>query len=203
MTDSAGKQKDFRRPRAWTPLDQNFFSNARIVELSTSAQLLFIESLCYAAAENNDGLIRSLKSFRASRNKKRSAEELVEQGLWIRVPDGWQITSWLVWNQSKEQKEGTKKARAEAGRAGGMAKAVRNSVTGALNSVTSLHENEIRERQVEAKEPRDSRRTSSNVLPESKQIASTQSNTNQSQTNPNQSSLVDETQQAFQEKAVF
>ena len=104
-----------RIPREFVPLDLNLPRDPAIRRAGPDAELLYIRGLIYLKQSDLDGVIPEFDIDVVAvglRNAKRSADALVAQGLWLKVPGGWQVRSWLKWNLSQaEQADKKQKAR--------------------------------------------------------------------------------------------
>lgn len=89
----------------WVKLDDNFFGNKKVVQVSRDAKVLYLAGLCYAGASLTDGVIPSgalpiLAAQTGIRSPKKYIDELIRVGLWIDEPDGYAIHDYLEHNTS-------------------------------------------------------------------------------------------------------
>lgn len=103
----------------WVRLDTQFASNPKILELLADnkhrAAFAWVCSLAYAGAHGTDGFIPTgaLPFLHA---RKAEATALVEAGLWNTCQGGWEINSWLDFQQSNHETEDRKQRLSERGR---------------------------------------------------------------------------------------
>lgn len=89
----------------WVKLDDNFFRNPKVLEISAESKLLYLAGLCYAGASLTDGFIpknavRSLAADADISAGNRRAQELVNAGLWVEEPRGYRVHDYLEHNSS-------------------------------------------------------------------------------------------------------
>jgi hypothetical protein len=86
---------------AWTRLDDQFFANPKIVDLSKDAKLLYLCAVTYSAGQLTDGRITpgALRMVAAMVDAERScADELVAAGLWSSDGNDFLIHDFLEYN---------------------------------------------------------------------------------------------------------
>ena len=117
----------------WFCLDDTFHSHPKVIAAGNEAIGLFSRCGTYAAQHLTDGFIpeeiavlygaSDTGSRRNPGNGKPEtlAETLVRTKLWRRARGGWRMPDYLDYNPSREQVVDKRKARAEAGRKGGLA----------------------------------------------------------------------------------
>ena len=93
------------RDMGWVKLDDNFFSNPKVVRVSKDAKVLYLAALCYAGASLTDGLIPSgalpiLAAQVGVKSTKKAVDELIRAGLWIAADDDYAIHDYLEHNTS-------------------------------------------------------------------------------------------------------
>ena len=115
---------------AWLKLDDQIFLNRKVAQCDTSAKMLYIVGLSYCANQLTDGFIPEatlpLLAGMAGLDwqiAKQSASKLLDVCLWSATQNGWQIPDYLEYNPSREQVIHNAQVRADAGKAGGRAKA--------------------------------------------------------------------------------
>lgn len=117
---------------AWVRIDDQLFTNRKIVAVPPSARLLYVAGLCFSAGALTDGRIPdgALPQLVAQAGAKQAdVRHLVAAGLWEHAGDGHDVPDYLDYNPSSKQilderkKEREKKRRQ---RANGAGKAVRN-----------------------------------------------------------------------------
>jgi hypothetical protein len=101
----------------WVRLDTQFPANPKILYLIEDkkfrAAFVWTASLAYSGAHGTDGFIpaAALPFLHAT---KGDAAALVEVGLWVEVPGGWEINSWDEYQpsnaESQERKQKAKDA---------------------------------------------------------------------------------------------
>lgn len=112
----------------YVPLDVNYADDPKVIEAGPEAELVYVRSLAIAKRIGSDGRIHRAHLFRLAGDLPsiRSGEcdtndfatDLVNAGLWIEVPDGWQIAAWDRWNLTAEELEERKRGKAEGGSLG-------------------------------------------------------------------------------------
>ncbi len=84
----------------WVKLDDGFPTHPKVVGLSLEARWAYIESLCYAAKYETDGMIPDVVAPNGS-----VREALLAAGLWESGSAAVQVHDFLVYNPSKSEKE--------------------------------------------------------------------------------------------------
>lgn len=113
----------------WAKLDDHFHDNPKVRKAwrSCSASLgLHIMALTYSSAHLLDGHVGTefvADQIPTQRHRDAAVHALVDAGLWTPNGDGWNIKDYLEFNPSRASVEAKRKARSEAGRAGGLASA--------------------------------------------------------------------------------
>jgi hypothetical protein len=79
----------------WTRLADDFYDHPKIVALSDRAFRAYVIGLCYSSRHLTDGVVPG------NLVPPRASAELVEGGLWEKVPKGFEIHDYLVFNPSK------------------------------------------------------------------------------------------------------
>ena len=102
-----------KRRSLWVKLACDYFDDERVLQVGPEAELLFVRGLAWAKRENDGrvgrgALVRLGMGLQAPVD---CAVRLASVGLWVEVPDGYQIANWHDWQVTGEQ---TGK-RAEAG----------------------------------------------------------------------------------------
>lgn len=102
-------------PLPWVRLDTSLPSNPKILALlqrkdGHRAAFAYICGLAYSGAHGLDGFLTK-ESLPFLHCRGCDAALLVQFGLWITVPGGWQINGWMEFQQSSEE---TQKRRARA-----------------------------------------------------------------------------------------
>jgi hypothetical protein len=87
----------------WVKLDDNFPSNPKVVDLEDAAFRLYVEGLCYCAANLTDGRLTAGALRRLCGSP--SAAELVSAGLWLVTEAGYEVKDYLKYNPSREKVE--------------------------------------------------------------------------------------------------
>jgi len=122
---------------AWFRIDDSFDSHPKVRRIPRKRRMAAIYLWTMAGlwcAKHTDGHFPSymLEDIDPSDGAASTADDLVTVGLWEVVDDGWIFHDWLDYNPAKAVKEHVRKARAEAGRRGGLAsgrkRAARNEV---------------------------------------------------------------------------
>jgi hypothetical protein len=126
---------------AWTKLSDDFYRHRKTRGMSDAARALWLTAASWCG-ENNDteGSIPPagqavLAAVLGWTDKKlvSTAQELVERDLWEDDGDvGYRFNNWLEYNPTKAEAETLHAARSEAGRRGGLAKALAIATANAL-----------------------------------------------------------------------
>lgn len=101
----------------WVRLDTQFASNPKVLELVADkrfkAAFAYICSLGYSGVHGTDGYLPAscLPFIHAT---KTDATQLVEVGLWVPAPGGWEINGWTDFQESSEETQ-RRKERAQKG----------------------------------------------------------------------------------------
>ena len=101
---------------SWARIDDNFHAHPKVVATSLEALGLWVIALSYTAAYELDGkLPRKALDHLVSRPKraKKLAEELVDRGLWIRIPTGFAFHEYLERNPAAADIKARRKAAVE------------------------------------------------------------------------------------------
>lgn len=113
----------------WVRLEDKFPRHRKVADLSDRAFRVYVMGLCLCAEELTDGHIsdrnvRVIGALLDERRPGRVAQELVDADLWGRNGSGYVIPNYLEYQPSRSEveskREATSKARAEAGRKGGV-----------------------------------------------------------------------------------
>lgn len=89
----------------WIRLDTTFFDNGKIAALVDDNQhraiVAHLSGMCHIGKTGTDGYLpqSALRRFAAT---KRDANLLVESGLWIPGPGGWEINDWSEYQVADE-----------------------------------------------------------------------------------------------------
>jgi hypothetical protein len=123
----------------WARLEDTFAEHPKIAGLSDSAFRLHVTAICYAARFNTDGEL-SPSAVRVIRGQARQIGQLVDAGVWDDAGGGtYVIHDFLEYNPSREETEGRRATRAEAGRMGGLRSGeARRSKSEANNEANAL-----------------------------------------------------------------
>jgi hypothetical protein len=101
---------------AWVRLDDQIFMNAKIIDLSKDAKLLYLSGLTLAAAQLTDGYLSTMSVRMAAAAvdvERAAAAELIAAGLWTEGVGGIQIHDYLKYNKTAEQVKAEREANAE------------------------------------------------------------------------------------------
>jgi hypothetical protein len=89
----------------WVRLDCAIYLNHKIQQLTYAGRWraygVYINGLAYAGAQGTDGFIPDLL-LPAIGGRKTDATQLVEVGLWIPRPGGWDINDWNSYQPSSD-----------------------------------------------------------------------------------------------------
>lgn len=97
----------------WVKLDDNFPMHPKVVGLSLEARWAYVESLCYAARFQTDGMVPDVVAANGS-----VRAELLDAGLWESGTAAVRIHDFLDWNLSRRASNALSKARGKAGSKG-------------------------------------------------------------------------------------
>lgn len=99
----------------YVPVDVNFGDDPKVLEAGPDAEFVYLRSLLLAKRIGGDGHIHRAHLFRLASDLTAVqtgettvadiAGVLVKVGLWVEVPDGWQIAAWLKHNPSDAELE--------------------------------------------------------------------------------------------------
>ena len=133
----------------WTKIDDTFWRHAKVAALldrpgGRDAVCLWALALSWVGSELTDGMVPKRQPWRLLGDDPTAAvAALVDVGLWERVPDGWRLHDYLVYNPSRAKVLAERQRRHELAVAGGLAKATkvdaegRREVTGEFPSRTA------------------------------------------------------------------
>jgi hypothetical protein len=109
----------------WVKIDDQFQDHPSMVGLSMQAIGLWVCGLAYCARYLTDGVIPKKALYRVcpQPDAESIVAELVEAGRWEDRADHWRANGYLDYNPSRARVEAIRASRAEAGAAGGRAKA--------------------------------------------------------------------------------
>lgn len=107
----------------YVKLDADFSLDPKVIDLSESAELMYVRGLQVAKRLLTDGILKTnhMQYVCHRDSLSRSAEvaaELVAAGLWVEIPGGWQIEAWLRRNRPAIEVKRISAARQEAGAKG-------------------------------------------------------------------------------------
>ena len=107
----------------WFRIDAVYYLDDAILEAGEEAEVLFVRSLGLSKLMMSDGFLtrRQLLTL-GLENLDLRIESLVEHNLWTAEEGGWQIRSWLKWNQPASHVDEIREKRRAAGRKGGRPK---------------------------------------------------------------------------------
>ena len=106
----------------WTKIDDQFYDHPKVVAAGPLGIALFVCGLSYCSRHLTDGFISTIQVRRLIDidDPRVIAEKLIAVGLWERRDGGYQVHDYLDYNPSRARIEATRRARAEAGREGGL-----------------------------------------------------------------------------------
>lgn len=100
----------------WFKVDDKFHSHPKVVEAGNAAIGLWVRCASWSAEHLTDGHIPT--AIRQQFDRKRTADRLIEVGLWVAEEDGYFITDFLDYNPSAQEVRLRRKIDAERKRAG-------------------------------------------------------------------------------------
>lgn len=87
----------------WFKLAANYADDPKIVAAGEEAEVLFVRALAYCADAETGGFLPSKLVARLTPTKtKKRVESLVQNGLWLEVPGGYRVRSWMNWQSELE-----------------------------------------------------------------------------------------------------
>lgn len=97
---------------SWTKLGGEHFDRAERLDLSRDALLLEVEALVWCNRAGTDGAIPARQMARVTTSKRaaRSAQELVNAGLWLATDTGWQVVNWTGQGQMAAEEVESRRA---------------------------------------------------------------------------------------------
>lgn len=99
-------------------LDDNFADHPKVDRLSDGAFRLHVAGLCHSAKHLTDGVIPTDRPPRlVPKFRPQYVAELIDHGLWLEVPGGYELHDYLDWNKSRSWWEKKRAADAERRRA--------------------------------------------------------------------------------------
>lgn len=100
---------------AWFKVDDSLWAHPKWITLSAQAKALWVTAASWSAQYETFGKVSTefLKSFAGVANPKKSAQELVNSGLWEVADDGYQFHEWDAYNLSETAWESRKAATRE------------------------------------------------------------------------------------------
>lgn len=107
----------------WFKMEDDFADHPKVVAAGPAAAWVYVRSLCHVARYLTDGIV-SRGVVRTIGATPRIIDRLVEVRLWDDHPDGFYVHNWLDRQKSKAELEELTRTKAEAGRLGGLAKAL-------------------------------------------------------------------------------
>jgi len=121
----------------WLKLDAAFYGHPKVVLAGRDARDIYGAGLCWSAFYTTDGFLPRWCLARLASDgaggdgavidAEAAAKRLVAVGLWELVPGGFQIHDYLKHQPSRSKLRSNAKQRAQAGAAGGVAKAKQNA----------------------------------------------------------------------------
>jgi hypothetical protein len=111
------------RGMSWAKLSDDFHAHPKILAVGNVGAGLFVRSIAYAAHYLTDGFIPAASARMLAGPDQAVIDELVAAGLWHPCPGGYRIHEYLERNPPRDEVLARRQARAQAGQAGGFAKA--------------------------------------------------------------------------------
>lgn len=113
---------------AWVKLDDDFFSNPKVIRAGRDARDLYLAALCFCNRGLTDGIVPAEALRRLAADAEigdwvAAADRLVAVGLWEGCAEGYLVHDYLEYQPSRERVQQTREVRADAGRKGGQQKA--------------------------------------------------------------------------------
>lgn len=94
----------------WVKLDDGFFRNPKVLQITKDAKTLYLAALCYAGAQLTDGFIPqgaiavlAADAGLSGAAAPKAARQLLDSGLWESRPGGYAIHDYLAYNQSADK----------------------------------------------------------------------------------------------------
>jgi hypothetical protein len=103
---------------SWIKLDDQFSTNDKVLAAGKDARELHISALCHCGRNLTDGfvdsrMVRQLAAMFEVYDWQEAVESLLDVGLWIAAPGGYQINNYLEFNPPRAKVEAQHEARAE------------------------------------------------------------------------------------------
>lgn len=86
---------------AWGKVDDNMAFHPKVVQAGNEAMGLWVRALSWSMSILSDGYVPA--GMVSAFNGDRSAQKLVDAGLWMQVDDGFQFKDWAEYQPTKEQ----------------------------------------------------------------------------------------------------
>ena len=140
----------------WSKLYGDLWRHPKWLTLSKEARALWTSALSWVSETKSFGDIPE-PMLAMWQGTAEEAAELVAVGLWKSTPKGWAMHDWNEHQTPRDKFENTSKSRAEAGRKGGKASALKRSVTSGDKQSASglLSKSEATEKQARTKSEAD------------------------------------------------
>lgn len=107
----------------WFKVSDSFHSHPKVMATNPAALGLWVVAGAWSSANLTEGFVPDYALTRLIPNSTKLAKELVAAGLWTRARGGYLFHDFLDYNPTAEEEKTKSKARAEAGRRGGLASA--------------------------------------------------------------------------------
>lgn len=100
----------------WVRLDVEYFTNAKTMSVTPTAQVLHLASICWSATQLTDGHLPPdavAMLLRVTRARRSHVAELCRVHLWHPLEDGWIIHDYLAMQDSRARVEQKRKLATE------------------------------------------------------------------------------------------
>jgi hypothetical protein len=107
----------------WARLSTHWYADARVLNLSRDAELFFVRAIAWCKELLTDGVVPRaavrLFDHKLDQDGEACAAELVKQGLWEPLDDGWRFppATWARWQGTRAEVEVRRVAEADRKRA--------------------------------------------------------------------------------------
>lgn len=107
----------------WFKVDDSFYDHPKVFDAPDCAVALWTRAGTWSARNLTDGFVPAGMPARLCDDPDTAVKELVRRGLWTRTSGGYRFHDWATYQPSAEAVKDLRAKRAEAGAAGGKAKA--------------------------------------------------------------------------------
>jgi hypothetical protein len=106
--------------RPYVCLDLGFHSDPKVMAVGNAAAGVFARALSYCGYHKTDGFVPELWARANSTRTER--QKLVSAGLWLVLENGYSVSNWTRYQQTRAEVEALQRERSEAGKKGAEAR---------------------------------------------------------------------------------